>query len=194
MRFRRENSSEAMPTILLRASGMDVISFHGFGNEIAAPGQQRILSNDPGRVRHPSLAGVLPWVERTTLRVGPLLRVLLHRQTPGPFPCARSATSTAAANSVRSVVRRPAPRQPGSPQLPQPGGFSWNWAATFIPPSGTWTAPWRGPRRGSDLSHGPCATRPHARSAGRRQEALGAVIPSSSLRSSAAPPPCGWAK
>jgi Omp85 superfamily domain len=81
--FRPENAAR-YAEVLLRASGVDVISFHGFGNEIAAPG-----NNDFYRVTqdafgfHPSLVFALDG--RTTLQVGPALKYVSTDRRPGRF-------------------------------------------------------------------------------------------------------------
>ena len=70
--FRRENSS-GLFDILVRASGIDVLTFHGFGNEISAPGTDefyRVTQDAFGLL--PSL--VFPLGRRATLRVGGILR------------------------------------------------------------------------------------------------------------------------
>jgi hypothetical protein len=81
--FRRENSANHAE-ILLRGSGVDVISFHGFGNEIAAPGSNefyRISQNAFGV--QPSL--VFSLGEHTNFRVGPLLRYSSTENRPNRF-------------------------------------------------------------------------------------------------------------
>jgi hypothetical protein len=81
--FRRENSS-SYAEVLLRASGVDVISFHGFGNEIAAPGDNefsRITQN--AFSLQPSL--VFGLGRRTTLQVGPELKYASTDRRPGRF-------------------------------------------------------------------------------------------------------------
>jgi hypothetical protein len=81
--FRRENSANHAE-ILLRASGVDVISFHGFGNEIAAPGPNefyRITQNAFGV--QPSL--VFDLGGHTSFRVGPFLRYSSTDNRPGHF-------------------------------------------------------------------------------------------------------------
>jgi hypothetical protein len=81
--FRRENSA-SYAEVLLRASGVDVISFHGFGNEIAAPGDNefyRITQDAFGL--HPSL--VFGLGGRTTLEVGPALKYTSTDRRPGRF-------------------------------------------------------------------------------------------------------------
>ena len=81
--FRRENSG-SHAEILLRASGVDVISFHGFGNEIAAPGPNefyRITQNAFGV--QPSL--VFSLGEHTNFRVGPLVRYASTDNRPNHF-------------------------------------------------------------------------------------------------------------
>ena len=81
--FRRENSA-SHAELFVRASGVDVISFHGFGNEIAAPG-----SNEFYRVTQdafglePSL--VISLGGQATLRVGPILRYVSTDDRPGRF-------------------------------------------------------------------------------------------------------------
>jgi hypothetical protein len=81
--FRRENSASYFE-LLLRASGIDVINFHGFGNEIAAPGDRefyRVTQDAFGL--EPSL--ILSLGERSTLRVGPLLKYVSTDDRPGRF-------------------------------------------------------------------------------------------------------------
>jgi surface antigen Omp85-like protein len=81
--FRPENSA-SYAEILLRASGVDVISFHGFGNEIAAPGDNefyRITQDAFGF--HPSL--VFDLGGRTTLQVGPAVKYVSTDRRPGRF-------------------------------------------------------------------------------------------------------------
>jgi hypothetical protein len=71
--FHRENSSN-YATVLLRASGVDVISFRGFGNEIAAPGSNqfyRVTQNAFGL--NPSLV-FAGRDGRTALQFGPLVK------------------------------------------------------------------------------------------------------------------------
>ena len=70
--FRRENSGSYWE-LVLRASGIDVLNFHGFGNEIAAPGSKqfyRVTQNAFGV--QPSL--VLAFGPQTFLQLGPILR------------------------------------------------------------------------------------------------------------------------
>jgi hypothetical protein len=81
--FRRENSS-SYAAVLVRASGVDVISFRGFGNEIAAPGNNefyRVTQDAFGLF--PSL--VLAFGERTTLQVAPFLKYVSTDDRPGRF-------------------------------------------------------------------------------------------------------------
>jgi hypothetical protein len=81
--FRRENSGNHAE-ILLRASGVDVISFHGFGNEVAAPGPNefyRITQN--AFAVQPSL--VFSLGEHTDFRLGPLLRYSSTDNRPDHF-------------------------------------------------------------------------------------------------------------
>jgi hypothetical protein len=81
--FRRENSGNHAE-LLLRASGVDVISFHGFGNEIAAPGPNEFyrITQDAFRVQ-PLL--VFSLGGNTSLHVGPLLRYASTDNRPGRF-------------------------------------------------------------------------------------------------------------
>ena len=75
--FRRENST-GYAEVLVHASGIDIISFHGFGNEIAAPGNNefyRVTQN--AFTVQPSL--VLPMGARASLRVGASAQVFQHR-------------------------------------------------------------------------------------------------------------------
>jgi Omp85 superfamily domain len=81
--FRRENSAN-YSELLLRASGIDVINFHGFGNEIAAPNDKEFyrVTQDAFGVE-PSL--VFSLGSRTTLRVGPILKYVSTDERPGRF-------------------------------------------------------------------------------------------------------------
>ena len=82
--FRRENSSN-YATVLLRASGVDVISFHGFGNEIAAPGSNqfyRVTQNAFGL--HPALV-LAAGNGRAVLQFGPLLKYVSTDRRPDRF-------------------------------------------------------------------------------------------------------------
>jgi hypothetical protein len=81
--FRRENST-GYAEVLVHASGIDIISFHGFGNEIAAPGNNefyRVTQN--AFTVQPSL--VLPMGARASLRVGPVLRYSSTDEHSGRF-------------------------------------------------------------------------------------------------------------
>jgi hypothetical protein len=81
--FRRENSVGGFD-ILVRASGIDVISFHGFGNEISAPGNNefyRVTQDAFGLL--PSL--VFPLGRRATIRVGGILKYASTDPRPGRF-------------------------------------------------------------------------------------------------------------
>ena len=81
--FRRENFS-GHAEILVRASGIDVISFHGFGNEIEAPGNNEFyrVTQDAISIQ-PSL--VLPLGSRASLRLGPILKYASTDRRPGRF-------------------------------------------------------------------------------------------------------------
>jgi hypothetical protein len=81
--IRRENSANHVD-VMLRASGVDVISFHGFGNEIAAPGTNEFyrVTQDAFGV-HPSI--VLALGSGTTLRLGPTLKYVSTDSRPGRF-------------------------------------------------------------------------------------------------------------
>ena len=81
--FRRQNSA-SYPELLLRASGIDVIAFNGFGNEIAAPGDQEFY-----RVTQDAF-GIAPFVvfsvgTRSTIRVGPILKYVSTDNRPDRF-------------------------------------------------------------------------------------------------------------
>jgi hypothetical protein len=81
--FRRENSN-SYAGVLLRASGVDVISFRGFGNEIAAPGSDEFY-----RVTQDAF-GVYPAYvfglgSRTDLRIGPALKYVSTDDRPDRF-------------------------------------------------------------------------------------------------------------
>jgi hypothetical protein len=81
--FRRENSGNHLE-ILARASGVDVISFHGFGNEIPATesnGFYRVTQDAFGL--QPSV--VLSLGERTSFHVGPVLRYQSTDNRPDRF-------------------------------------------------------------------------------------------------------------
>jgi hypothetical protein len=81
--FRRENSAGGFD-ILARASGIDVISFHGFGNEISAPG-----NNEFYRVTQDALGLIPSWVfplgRQATIRVGGILKYASTDPRPGRF-------------------------------------------------------------------------------------------------------------
>ena len=81
--YHRENSRTSFD-LLLRASGIDVISFHGFGNETPAPG-----SNTFYRITQDAFAAA-PAVSfaltgQTTLQVGPFLRYSSTDNRPNRF-------------------------------------------------------------------------------------------------------------
>ncbi len=81
--FRRENSG-GYADLLVRASGIEVISFHGFGNEIPAPG-----NNEFYRVTQDAF-GVVPTLvfalgPRSTVRFGPVLKYFSTDDEPGRF-------------------------------------------------------------------------------------------------------------
>jgi hypothetical protein len=81
--FRRENSGGYVD-LLARASGIEVISFHGFGNEIEAPG-----NNEFYRVTGDAF-GVVPSVvfalgPRSTVRFGPVLKYFSTDEEPERF-------------------------------------------------------------------------------------------------------------
>jgi hypothetical protein len=81
--FRRENSA-SYAELLLRASGIDVINFHGFGNEIAAPGDKefyRVTQDAFGL--EPSL--ILSLGSQSALRLGPLLKYVSTDDRPDRF-------------------------------------------------------------------------------------------------------------
>jgi hypothetical protein len=81
--FRRENSATALG-LVLRASGIDVISFYGFGNEVAAPQSKEFY-----RVTQQAY-GAYPFVSfglgrRTLLETGPFLRYASTDNRPDRF-------------------------------------------------------------------------------------------------------------
>lgn len=81
--FRRENSG-SYADLTVRASGIDVISFHGFGNEIEAPGDNefyRVTQDAFGL--HPSM--VFSLGTRASLRVGPVLKYVSTDERPDRF-------------------------------------------------------------------------------------------------------------
>jgi hypothetical protein len=81
--FRRENS-RTHGEVLVRASGVDVISFHGFGNEIAAPGDNSFY-----RVTQDAF-GLQPSVvfglgAQSEIQIGPLLKYASTDNRPERF-------------------------------------------------------------------------------------------------------------
>jgi hypothetical protein len=81
--FRRENSG-AYADLSVRASGIEVISFHGFGNEIPAPGNNefyRVTGDAFGVV--PSV--VLALGPRSMVRFGPVLKYFSTDEEPERF-------------------------------------------------------------------------------------------------------------
>jgi len=81
--FRRENSRN-FTDILLRASGVDVLNFHGFGNEIAAPGDKEFyrVTQDAYSV-FPTLVFGLGGAG--TFRIGPILKYTSTDERPDRF-------------------------------------------------------------------------------------------------------------
>ena len=81
--FRRENS-RGHTEVLVRASGVDVISFHGFGNTISAPGNNEFyrVTQDAFSIE-PSF--VLPIGGRASLQLGPILKYASTDRRPGRF-------------------------------------------------------------------------------------------------------------
>ena len=81
--FRRENSGRRVD-ILARASGIDVISFSGFGNENPAPGNNEFyrVTQDAFGLQ-PSLVFALG--SRATIRFGPILKYVSTDDRPGRF-------------------------------------------------------------------------------------------------------------
>ncbi len=81
--WRRENSARRVD-LLARASGIDVISFSGFGNENRAPGNNEFyrVTQDAFGLQ-PSL--VFPVGRQATLRVGPVLKYVSTDERPGRF-------------------------------------------------------------------------------------------------------------
>jgi hypothetical protein len=81
--FRRENSGLAAE-LLLRASGIEVIRFHGFGNETRATGSNEFyrVTQDEYRIA-PSLQ--VPVFTRLTLTVGPTLTYVSTDHRPSRY-------------------------------------------------------------------------------------------------------------
>jgi len=81
--LRRENSGTRLD-LLARASGIDVISFSGFGNENPAPGNNEFyrVTQDAFSLR-PALVFALG--DRATLQLGPVLRYVATDDRPGRF-------------------------------------------------------------------------------------------------------------
>jgi hypothetical protein len=81
--FRRENS-HSYAGVVLRASGVDVIKFRGFGNEMAAPGSDefyRVTQDAVGL--HPAI--VFGFGSQTILQVGPGLKYVSTDNRPDRF-------------------------------------------------------------------------------------------------------------
>ena len=81
--FRRENSG-SYADLIVRASGIDVISFNGFGNEIEAPGDNefyRVTQDAFGL--HPSMVFALG--TRASFRIGPVLKYVSTDERPDRF-------------------------------------------------------------------------------------------------------------
>jgi hypothetical protein len=81
--FRRENSG-SYADLIVRASGIDVISFNGFGNEIEAPGDNefyRVTQDAFGF--QPSMVFALG--RRASFRVGPVLKYVSTDERPDRF-------------------------------------------------------------------------------------------------------------
>ena len=81
--FRRENSA-SYADILARASGIDVISFSGFGNENPAPGNNEFyrVTQDAFGLQ-PSLVFALGG--RASVRLGPIVKYVSTDERPGRF-------------------------------------------------------------------------------------------------------------
>jgi outer membrane protein assembly factor BamA len=81
--FHRENSA-TYSQVLLRASGIDVLYFHGFGNEIAAPGDKEFfrVTQDAYGIE-PSI--VFSLGAQSTLQVGPTLKYVSTDDRPDRF-------------------------------------------------------------------------------------------------------------
>lgn len=81
--LRRENSGTRLD-LLARASGIDVISFSGFGNENPAPGNNEFyrVTQDAFSLRP---AVVFALGDRATLRLGPVLRYVATDDRPDRF-------------------------------------------------------------------------------------------------------------
>jgi outer membrane protein assembly factor BamA len=81
--FRRENSRN-YTDILLRASGIDVLNFHGFGNEIAAPGDKEFYRvTQDAYSFYPTLVFGLGGT--STFRIGPILKYTSTDERPDRF-------------------------------------------------------------------------------------------------------------
>jgi hypothetical protein len=81
--FRRENSG-TRADIWARASGIDVISFSGFGNDNPAPGNNEFyrVTQDAFGLQPSLVFGLGP---RATLRFGPILKYVSTDDRPGRF-------------------------------------------------------------------------------------------------------------
>ncbi len=81
--FRRENSA-SYADLRVRATGIDVISFHGFGNELEAPGDEEFyrVTQDAFGLQ-PSMVFALG--SRASLRIGPILKYVSTDDRPDRF-------------------------------------------------------------------------------------------------------------
>ena len=81
--FRRENSG-SYADLVVRASGIDVISFNGFGNEIEAPGDDEFyrVTQDAFGLQ-PSMVFALG--TRASFRIGPVLKYVSTDERPDRF-------------------------------------------------------------------------------------------------------------
>jgi hypothetical protein len=81
--FRRENSG-SYADLIVRASGIDVISFHGFGNETDAPGENEFyrVTQDAFGLQPSMVFSLGP---RASFRVGPVLKYVSTDDRPDRF-------------------------------------------------------------------------------------------------------------
>jgi surface antigen Omp85-like protein len=81
--FRREHSG-TYAVLLARASGIDVLTFHGFGNEIAAPGDKEFyrVTQDAYAI-YPGVT--FPLASATVLQVAPFLKYASTDNRPDRF-------------------------------------------------------------------------------------------------------------
>ena len=171
--FRRENSGIRLD-LLARASGIDVISFSGFGNENPAPGNSEFyrVTQDAYRLQ-PSLVFALG--SRATMRLGPVLKYVSTDDRPDRFLATLgdlygTGNFGELGGGLTLALRQPRPAGPRPQGTPPRAG--WGRISGDL---GRGQHLRRGPRRGRHLSLDQRAAGPHAGTPGGRTEAVGTV-------------------